>query len=227
MLWSRLVSALPSLGGLDPEAEPADLDGLVVQVHAVEVVLQDVPVEVEKRAACPQLLQPVIRSADTRRGAARTPRSGTRRCRRPGRAARIGAELVLPGVPEADAAPVRWRRVERVEVVGPRVGEHTAGRALGLLGVLAAEGLEAVAQDAAEGLLDDVAGDEGGRVERPFLLAAAGVLGPARAARSARPARCGGFSRSVIDCSKMWPRISTSTSLASPLARRPPRAAGR
>ena len=49
---------------------------------------------------------------------------------------------------------------------------------LGLLGMLAAERLEAVVQDAAKGLADDVAGDEGGRVERPFLLAAAGVLSP-------------------------------------------------
>ena len=86
-----------------------------------------------------------------------------------------GRQLVLPGVPEADEGrPLGG--VERVEVVDARVGEHAAGGALGLLGVLAAERLEAVLQDAAEGLADDVARDERRRVERPFLLAAAGVL---------------------------------------------------
>ena len=37
-------------GGLDPEAELADLDGLLIQVHAVEVVLEDLAVEVEEGA---------------------------------------------------------------------------------------------------------------------------------------------------------------------------------
>ena len=31
-------------GGLDPEAELADLDGLGVEVHAVELVLENLPV---------------------------------------------------------------------------------------------------------------------------------------------------------------------------------------
>src|ERR1035441_9071009 len=47
-------------GGLDPEAELADLDGLGVQVHAVEVVLQDLPVEVEEGALAAQFLQPGV-----------------------------------------------------------------------------------------------------------------------------------------------------------------------
>ena len=37
-------------GGLDPEAELSDLDGLPVQVHAVEIVLQDLTIEVEEGA---------------------------------------------------------------------------------------------------------------------------------------------------------------------------------
>jgi hypothetical protein len=49
MVWSRLVNCLPR-GGLDPEAELADLDGLFVQVHAVEVVSEDLAVEVEEDA---------------------------------------------------------------------------------------------------------------------------------------------------------------------------------
>ena len=47
-------------GGLDPEAELADLDGLGVQVHAVEVVLQDLPVEIEESALAAQFLQPGV-----------------------------------------------------------------------------------------------------------------------------------------------------------------------
>ena len=37
-------------GGLDPEAELADLDGLGAEVYAVEVVLEDLAVEVEEGA---------------------------------------------------------------------------------------------------------------------------------------------------------------------------------
>ena len=37
-------------GNLDPEAELADLEGLGVEVHAVEVVLENLPVEVEEGA---------------------------------------------------------------------------------------------------------------------------------------------------------------------------------
>ena len=42
--------AFAARGGLDPDAELADLDGLGVEVHAVEVVLEDLPVEVEEGA---------------------------------------------------------------------------------------------------------------------------------------------------------------------------------
>ena len=44
-------------GGLDPEAELADLDGLGVEVHAVEVVLEDLPVEVEESALAAEFLE--------------------------------------------------------------------------------------------------------------------------------------------------------------------------
>ena len=52
--------ALAARGGLDPEAEMANLDGLRVQVHAVEVVLEDLPVEVEEGALPAQFLQPGV-----------------------------------------------------------------------------------------------------------------------------------------------------------------------
>ena len=52
--------ALAAHGGLDPEAELADLDGLGVEVHAVEVVLQDLPVEVEEGALSAQFLEPGV-----------------------------------------------------------------------------------------------------------------------------------------------------------------------
>lgn len=52
--------ALAARGSLDPEAELADLDCLSVEVHAVEVVLEDVAVEVEEGALPAQLLQPGI-----------------------------------------------------------------------------------------------------------------------------------------------------------------------
>ncbi len=180
---------LAPLGGLDPEAEPADLDGFLVEIHAVEVVLQDLPVEIEKRPRAPEFFQPVVR-----------PLVGVVELlerldqERPAAAGGVeqldGREFVLPEFPEADEGRPLGS-VERVEVVDAGIGEYAAGGAFGLLGVLAAEGFEAVLQDAAEGLADDVAGDEGRRVERAFLLAAAGVLGRGRAARSARPARCG------------------------------------
>jgi hypothetical protein len=38
------ITSVWKRGGLHPEAELADLDGLGVEVHAVEVVLEDLPV---------------------------------------------------------------------------------------------------------------------------------------------------------------------------------------
>ena len=52
--------AFAARGGLDPEAELADLDGLGVEVHAVEVVLEDLTVEVEEGALAAQFLQPGV-----------------------------------------------------------------------------------------------------------------------------------------------------------------------
>ena len=65
---------LAARGGLDPEAELADLDGLGVEVHAVEVVLEDLAVEVEERALAAQLFEPGVGDFVERRGAGRTPR---------------------------------------------------------------------------------------------------------------------------------------------------------
>jgi len=52
-------------------------------------------------------------------------------------------------------------------------GHGLAGGAGGVGFGLEAEGVEAGLQDIAEGLLDEVAGDEGGGIDGAFLLAAA------------------------------------------------------
>jgi hypothetical protein len=57
-------------GGLDPEAELADLDSLGVEVHAVEVVLQDLAVEVEEGALVAEFLQPGVGESDVQTGVA-------------------------------------------------------------------------------------------------------------------------------------------------------------
>jgi hypothetical protein len=62
--------ALAARGGLDPEAELADLDGLRVQVRAVEVVLQDLAVEVEEGALAAEFLQPGVGESDVQAGVA-------------------------------------------------------------------------------------------------------------------------------------------------------------
>jgi len=61
---------LAARGGLDPEAELADLDGLLVQVHAVEVVLENLPVEVEEGALAAKFLQPGLGESDVQAGVA-------------------------------------------------------------------------------------------------------------------------------------------------------------
>jgi hypothetical protein len=57
-------------GGLDPEAELANLDGLLVQVHAVEVVLENLPVEIKEGALAAQFLQPGVGESDVQAGVA-------------------------------------------------------------------------------------------------------------------------------------------------------------
>ena len=59
-MWKR--------GGLDPETELADLDGLGVQVHGVEVVLEDLPVQLEEGALAAQFLQPGVGESDVQAG---------------------------------------------------------------------------------------------------------------------------------------------------------------
>ena len=88
-------------GGLDPEAELADLDGLLVQVHAVEVVLQDLAVEVEEGALAAEFLQPgvgqvidgveLVEGFDENRAAAAGQVENAETL-----------EFLLPGFPEAD-----------------------------------------------------------------------------------------------------------------------------
>jgi hypothetical protein len=62
--------ALAARGGLDPEAELANLNGLRVQVHAVEAVLKDLPVEVEEGALAAQFLEPGVGESDVQAGIA-------------------------------------------------------------------------------------------------------------------------------------------------------------
>jgi len=57
-------------GGLDPEAELANLDGLLVQVHAVEVVLENLPVEVEEGALAAEFLEAGVGESDVQAGVA-------------------------------------------------------------------------------------------------------------------------------------------------------------
>jgi hypothetical protein len=55
--------------GLDPEAELADLDGLLVHVHAVEVGLENPAVEIEEGALAAELLQPGVGNSRVQAGA--------------------------------------------------------------------------------------------------------------------------------------------------------------
>jgi hypothetical protein len=62
--------ALAARGGLDPEAELAGFDGLRVQVHAVKIVLENLPVEVEEGALAAEFLQPGVGESDVQAGVA-------------------------------------------------------------------------------------------------------------------------------------------------------------
>jgi len=57
-------------GGLDPEAELADLNGFLVQVHAAEVVLEDLAVEIEEAALAAEFLKPSVGESDVQAGVA-------------------------------------------------------------------------------------------------------------------------------------------------------------
>ena len=62
--------AFAARGGFDPEAELADLNGFGVEVHAVEVVLEDLAVEVKEGALAAQFLQPGVKESDVQPGVA-------------------------------------------------------------------------------------------------------------------------------------------------------------
>ena len=94
-------------------------------------------------------------------------------------------EFLLPGFPEADEG-LALRVVEGGQVVGVGVGQGLAGGAGGFGLVLAAERFEALFQHAAQRLLDHVAGDEGGGIDRAFLLAAAFAPGSSTSPAAAR-----------------------------------------
>ena len=92
---------LSARGGLDPEAELAEVDGLLVQVHAVEVVLENLPVEVEEGAPAAQFLQAgvgeVIDGVELFEG------FDENRAAAAGRVENAQVlEFLLPGFPEAD-----------------------------------------------------------------------------------------------------------------------------
>lgn len=91
-----------------------------------------------------------------------------------------GRELVLPKLPEPDQS-IALGVVEGVQVVNPRIVEGPSGGSGGFFGALLAKPLETVAERLAEGLADDVPGDEGGGVEGALLLPTAGALGLASA----------------------------------------------
>ena len=108
-LWSRLVSTLPCDGRLDPEAELGDVDGLLVEVHAVEVLLEDLAVQVEKLGESPQLsdavVGPLICGVELVEGLDQERPAAARRVEDPDR-----AQLMLPVEPE---------REQRIALRGP------------------------------------------------------------------------------------------------------------
>ena len=119
----------------------ADLDGLFVQVHAVEVVLQDLAVEVEEGALAAEFLEPgvgevidgveLVEGFDENRAAAA---GGVENAQ--------ALQFLLRGFPEADEG-LALGVVEGDEVVGVGIGQGFAGGAGGFGFVLAAEGVEA------------------------------------------------------------------------------------
>jgi hypothetical protein len=83
-------------------------------------------------------------------------------------------EFLLPGFPETDEG-FALRIVEGGEVVGVGVSQGFAGGAGGFGFVLAAEGFKALFQHAAQRLLDQVAGDEGGGYRRRLPVCGGGL----------------------------------------------------
>ena len=90
--------------GLDPEAEFGDVDGFVVQVDAVEVILEDLAVQVEEFGESSQLLDPVVGvlvlGVELVEGFDQERPAPASRVENPDR-----AELLLPVQPERRAAP--------------------------------------------------------------------------------------------------------------------------
>lgn len=92
---------------LDPQAEFTDLDGLFVEVHPVQVVLKDLPVEVEQRPVPAEFFQPVVRrevrGVELVEGFDQERPAAARRVEDADR-----GEFVLPRLPEADqGVPLR------------------------------------------------------------------------------------------------------------------------
>ena len=156
--------------GLQPEGGFGDLQGEVVEVHAVEVVTEDLAVEVEEFGMAAQFreagvgdlvkrVELVERLDEERAAAAREVEDAE------------ALEHLLPGLPEPDER-LALRFVQRGEVVGIRVGQHAARRARRFRLVSESQFLEADTQDPAQRLLDIVAGDECRGVKRALLFPA-------------------------------------------------------
>ena len=154
------------------------------------------------------------RPSGTRRRAGRTPRSGTPRCRRPGRppgSSSSSSSHVLPEPHQRRPAAGLFRSSGRT-----RPGRPSTRFAVPWRPPRASAGSSSnrLPQHRAQCLADDVPGDERRGVEGPFLLAAWCRRSVAGRSACPRQAACScSSSRSVIDCSKMCPRISTSISL--------------
>ena len=159
---------LAAMGRLDPQAQPADLDRLVVQIHAVQVVLQDPLVEIQQRPVHTQFFEPVVGSlifgVQPVKGLNQECAAAAGRIQQPN-----PCQLVLPAFPKLDQRrPLRL--VELVQCVDRWIGQHAAARAARRVVLLLPPALKTIPQHAAQGLLDDVARDERRRVERAFLL---------------------------------------------------------
>ena len=171
-------------GRLDPQAQPADLNCLFVQVHAVQIILQDLPVEVEERLVSAQLHEPIVRRLESRvqlvkgfnqEGAAPAGRIQQAEA----------AQHLLPRFPKADQR-LALRPLQVQQVVCPRIGKGLGGGADSLACVGNPQLLKPFGKDSAEALFHDVAGDEMRRVERPLFLPPGLVLFLAQRRRPGR-----------------------------------------
>ena len=198
-------------GGLDPQAELANLDGLGIEVRAVEIVLEDLAVGIEEGALATQLFETGV--GDFVIGVELVEGLDEECARVAGGIEDAEAfEDFLLGFPKFDER-LALGIAEGFEVVGIRIRQRLAsgGGGRGFFGY--PQSLEAGSEHGTQRLLNDVTGDEGRGVKGTFLfppdLASFLVTGGSPLSMSCRMR-----SRSVMGYSKMWPRMFTVTSLA-------------